>query len=277
MKSENVIENLNFQMPRLRQQQTALAQQGLNHLPLTDPRAYYRSKVFSVTTGINPLVNAAASLLTTIAYLRETTYLGDVRQLHQELIHEIKVFETQAQTQNYRSELILVGRYILCATLDETILTSLWGAQSDWPKYKLLPTFHSEDWGGERFFLILERLSADPAIHIDILELIYLCLNLGFTGKFQLIPNSDTDRHKISENLYQLIRWQRGDLKKELLLEEINPENKPTPANGSLPTWLIGLFLLMIILTLYVAFNFMLGTSTNSLYQQFLNLSNYSS
>lgn len=265
-----MVETQHRQIPKFIPQATSL-QQGLTHLPLTNPRAYYRSKVFSATTGINPLVNAAACLLTTITHLRETTYLGDVNQLSQELIHEIKAFETQAQTQNYRSELILVARYILCATLDESILMSPWGRQSDWGNYKLLSTFHSEEWGGERFFLILERLSTDYALHIDVLELIYLCLNLGFTGKFQLIHNGQIDLHKISENLYQSIRWQRGDLKKELLLEEITTEINPVTVSSPLPLWLIGIFILMIVLTLYVAFNFMLGSNTNSLYQQFMH------
>jgi type VI secretion system protein ImpK len=45
---------------------------------------------------------------------------------------------------------------------------------------------HREAWGGEKFFELLDRTSQDPARHIDLLELQYLCLALGFAGK---IPN----------------------------------------------------------------------------------------
>ncbi len=253
------------QSPELFHQPALASRSGLSHLPLTSPRTYYRSQKVTVNTGINPLVAAAASLFTAVAELRTLASSPDVYALYQELTHEIKAFETQAQSQGYRSEIILVARYILCTTLDETILNTGWGKVGDW--HKLLITFHGEDWGGERFFLILERLSADVALHIDILEFIYLCLNLGYMGKYQVIANSHVELEDLTDNLYQTIRWQRGEIKKELLLQG----NNLTSAKEKKPP--ISLLLLVILtftvsLTIYAIFNFMLGSSTNTLYQQ---------
>lgn len=264
-------------IPGLRQQpQGQPPQIGLTHLPLTSPRGYYRTKVLNLSTGINPLVTAAATLFITCATLRESQpYVLQTHELFQELQHEIKAFETQAQTLNYRSELILVARYILCATIDEIILATPWGNQSDWHKHKLLIAFHNEDWGAERVFFILERLSADPSLHIDILELIYLCLSLGFKGKYQFIENGQAQLETAIENLYQTIRWQRGEIKKELLISKANANAMETTApvaeHEPLPLWLLLVFMLMLISTLYVIFNFMLGSSTSALFQQFNN------
>lgn len=241
----------------------------LNHQPLTNPRAYYRSKVLSVSSGVNSLVCAAATLLTTLAYLRDVSYEIDTRELYQELSHEIRAFETQAQSLGYRSEIILVTRYILCTALDEIILSTTWGEKSTWSKHKLLNFFHGEDWGGERLFLILDRLGADVAPHIDVLELIYLCLSLGYKGKFANAEEDKSQLDHIVDELYQNIRWHRGDIKKDLFLleETLNPSKIYNPQDN-LPFWMLAVFTLIIISTLYVIFNFTLGTNTSMLYQQ---------
>jgi len=267
--------------------QPGVFQQGksvaLSHAPLTGPQAYYRSKLISSFSGTNPLTASAAALLIFIVQFQTTYTYFDSNQTYQDLIHEIRAFEAQVHTQGYRSEIILLARYILCSALDEIILTSAWGEQSQWYKHKLLTTFHGEDWGGERFFTILERLSADPAIHVDLLELIYICLSLGYLGKYRLIDNSQLELDEIIEKLYQSIRWQRGDVRKELAISEQPIHKLPEVTqeilnNNSqpLPIWLLGIFTVMLMLTLYAGFNFMLNSSITPVYQQLTSiLQNY--
>jgi type IV/VI secretion system ImpK/VasF family protein len=160
--------------------------------------------------------------------------------------------------------------------LDETILTTTWGQQSKWHQHKLLHFFHNEDWGGERFFIILKRLCADPALHIDLLELAYICLSLGFTGQYQFVENNHTQLEKTIEHAYQCIRWQRGDIKKELLVTEetkiathkANLNTKHT--EQSLSVWLLGSFTTTLIGTLYLGCNFLLGQAAAPLYNLLL-------
>ena len=85
-----------------------------------------------------------------------------------------------------RTRSSLAARYALCAALDEAVLSTPWGAQSEWAQHPLLVALHREAWGGEKFFEMLERISADPARHIDLMELQYLVLALGFAGKYQV-------------------------------------------------------------------------------------------
>ena len=281
MKDNNVVTPIfDVQIPGLIQPGTFSSKSitttaTLMHAPLTNPRAYYRSKIVTTATGVNPLITAASALFTFIAQLQITPTYQDASQTYQDLVHEIKAFETQAQTQGYRSEIILLARYILCTSLDEAILNSAWGKQSQWSKHKLLATFHSEDWGGERFFIITERLSADPTLHIDLLELIYLCLSLGYSGKFQHMPNGNLLLDDITEKLYQCIRWQRGDIRKELAITNEVIPTVVTPINTAnnqatqpLPLWLLTIFTTMLMLTIYAGFNFMLTSSVIPVYQQ---------
>ena len=54
-------------------------------------------------------------------------------------------------------------RATCCApSLDEAVLSTPWGAQSEWAQHPLLVAFHREAWGGEKFFEMLDRISSDP-------------------------------------------------------------------------------------------------------------------
>jgi type VI secretion system protein ImpK len=187
--------------------------------PLTGD-AYYRSLTFTTHTGINPLISAASALLIINARLRHCEQYQNVANLYQCLVHEVKVFETRARNLDYRAEAIMVARYVLCACIDETIMQTAFGQQQHWQQ-QLLNTFQREQSAGERFFLILERISADAAHHLDLLELIYLCLSLGYEGQYHHIPHGKMKLDAIIDNLYQRIRRERQELK-PLLTTKLN-------------------------------------------------------
>jgi type VI secretion system protein ImpK len=255
----------------------ASSQSKLTHLPVTAPHSgYFRSRLLNTSSGINPLISSASALLLCIANLYNQKTQLSAHDLHQTLIHETKAFETQAQTLGYRTETILIARYILCSTLDEKINLDNWGEENLWYQYRLLSYFHDEDSGGERFFLILERLCNEPSVHIDLLELIYLCLNLGFMGKYQHIENGRFELDKILEKLYQCIRWQRGEIKKELLIREqysLREPHQKISSAGFLPIGITFILASILLLTLFIGFNFVMSISMGSLYQQLNNIS----
>ena len=72
------------------------------------------------------------------------------------------------------NEVVLAARYALCAGLDEAVLSTPWGDQSEWAQHPLLVALHREAWGGEKFFEMLDRISQDPTRYIDLMELQYL-------------------------------------------------------------------------------------------------------
>ncbi len=115
--------------------------------------------------------------------------------------------------------------------------------------------------------MILERLSQDPEVHIDLLELIYLCLRFGYLGQYRQIPEGKDIVNHITQKLFDCIRHQRGELKKELHIAA-PAENRPPVARIYLPVWLILSFTLAILLTIYSSFSYMLGNNAQTLYQQ---------
>ncbi|HEV2614254.1 MAG TPA: type IVB secretion system protein IcmH/DotU [Gammaproteobacteria bacterium] len=246
-----------------------LGQPTLTHHLITGERAYHRSKIFNTALGINPLIAAASPLFSLAANLSEIEAPPDLLKLSYDLTHEIKAFENNARSQHFRSETVLITRYLLCAYLDECILQSPWGKKNKdaWEPHLLLLFFHQEKDGSERFFVILERLSADPEVHIDVLELIYLCLNLGHLGKYRFLQDGKEMIDTISKRLFECIRATRGELKKELHIQ-CEDETKVAIAKIQFPVWLIVSFTFALLLTVYSTFSYLLGTHAEALYNQ---------
>jgi type VI secretion system protein ImpK len=179
-------------------------------------QSYYRTKAFAAAIGINHLINAADPLFMFVTKLRKITVAPDPTSLHQNLHHEIKAFEHKTQNLGYHTKSILAARYILCLFLEEMISKTPWG-QSGY-KFNLLNLSQSDDQQNDRFFLVLEKSLADAAAHLDILELIYVCLRFGYEGKYRDIEKGYFDLQQTTDNLYQTIREQRGEFSKSLYI-----------------------------------------------------------
>ena len=196
---------------------TGFSASTLTRAPLSGQQSRYQSKAFNVNIAVNPLVAAAAPLLTLTSQLANQAHPPTTRELHDALCFEVKAMENKAHSLGYRPQVILAMRYLVCALIDEVIATSSWGSNSDWPSHSLLQTFHNEPWGGDRFFVILERSSEDPATYIDLLELGYICLSLGYRGKYAAQEQMH-DLALVIDQLYDIIRHERGEVSRRLLV-----------------------------------------------------------
>jgi type VI secretion system protein ImpK len=166
-------------------------------------------------SGLNRLVRAANPLLDLVVPLRHTAQPPDLGQLRERLAAAIRSFETEARDSGVPLESIAAARYALCTLLDEAISGTAWGS-GVWGSRSLLVAFHNEASGGEKFFLVLQRLSQDPARHLDLLELMYLCLALGLEGRFRLAEGGQAQLATLRERLLALIRQHRGPLETDL-------------------------------------------------------------
>src|SRR5258708_5863493 len=124
---------------------------------LTGDQAHYESKAFSIQLGINSLASAAAPLLHIATQLRHQQHQPDLDKLFKALSYEIHTMEYRVHASDYPQQVIIGARYLVCALVDEIILQSAWGRDSSWQQQTLLNHFHQDSWGGERFFIILER------------------------------------------------------------------------------------------------------------------------
>ncbi len=204
------------------------------------------SQIMSIQIAINPLVASAGALLSIVTLLRHQTDSPDFKQLHDTLFQEVKAFEAKALKLGYRSQLILGARFFICSLIDETIEHASFAHKHRWRKYSLLNTFQNEAKGDDRFFLILQRAGEDPSFYIDLLELGYICLSLGFQGRYRHLDNGYYELGLVIDHLYDLIRYQRGEISRRLLIAESDSNMKPKKIR-SIP-WLVIYLLIAIII-----------------------------
>jgi type VI secretion system protein ImpK len=189
--------------------------------------------------GLNPLVQAASPLLLLAGQVRGASSL-QVSTLRRHALDEVRQFEEQARSAGVRNEIVLAARYALCAALDEAVLSSPSGAQSEWAEHPLLVALHREAWGGEKFFEMLDRISGDPARHIDLMELQYLLLALGFSGKYQMQDRGHEQLADLQHELYRKIRGHRGQPPPELSLEWRGLVDQRNRLIRYVPWWVVG-------------------------------------
>ncbi|GAA5443496.1 hypothetical protein Misp06_01673 [Microbulbifer sp. NBRC 101763] len=169
-----------------------------------------------IRNSLNPLVSAASKLLGVIIKLRTTMNHSNVPDLHKRLTKEIQAFEREAKQLALAPESVLTARYLLCTVVDEVVLTTPWGTASGWSQHSLLSLFHKETFGGEKCFAILQRMLETPASHLELLELFYLCLSLGFQGKYRLVQRGHEQIEQIRDELYRTIEQHKPAMDRDL-------------------------------------------------------------
>jgi type VI secretion system protein ImpK len=189
-------------------------------------------------SGLNPLVLAANPLLALVVPLRTTAQPPDLQQLRERLALGIKTFEDEARAAHIPVETIAAARYVLCTLLDEAIAGTAWGS-GVWGSRSLLVAFHNEASGGEKVFLILQRLSQDPLANLNLLELMYLCLSLGLEGRYRMLERGPEQLAGLRERLLQLIRQQRGDFDADLSPQWRGEAVQSASTMNRIPLWVM--------------------------------------
>ncbi|WP_074954103.1 type IVB secretion system protein IcmH/DotU [Pseudomonas syringae] len=208
---------------------------------------------------VNPLVAAASELLAQVAKLSAADDVGDIHLLNVQLSDQVKLFEARARRNAIANDQLLAARYVLCTVVDEAVLNTVWGSQSDWSKISLLSRFHKETFGGEKFFQLLEKLSANAFRHLSMLELMYLCLALGFEGKYRSHRRNGNELEDIRHNLYLQIKHVRGDVSRTLSPHWQGARSGAADRLRIMPAWLIALFTAITLTALYCGFAWVLG------------------
>jgi len=226
------------------------------------------SAYFSTSSGLNPLVNSASTLIAVFEKTRQALSHPDVGGLHQRLLNEVKTFETKAKETNIKPEIVLSARYIVCAALDEAVLNTPWGSDSAWPQRTLLSVFHNETSGGEKFFLILDRMKQQPAENLYILELMYIFLSLGFEGKYRVIHRGRDMIEQIRDELYTSIRRQRGEYERSLSPGWQGLGRTRKSLRQYIPLWVVASILGVVLFLSYSGFRIWLYDSSSPVAEQ---------
>lgn len=191
-----------------------------------------------VSNNLNPLVEAAKPIFILTNTMQQTVSQLPSVVLLDKIALMVDEFEEQAENNGAKHEMIQAAKYCLCTFVDELAVHAKW-ADENWSQKSLLVSFYDETWGGERFFEMLTNLQQQPEKNRDLLELMYLCLQFGYKGKYQVLSNGDLQIDKIKRDLVPLFQYQ--DIHNMLPYQQLrsNKSAQSTSKRLRIPLWVL--------------------------------------
>lgn len=223
-----------------------------------------------LVAGVNPLLGAASVLLALVARLRASSAHADPDGLRRQLLAHMADFEAQAAVAGVPRPRISAARYLLCSFLDEVIAATPWGLGT-WEDRTLLGEFHEERLGGDKCFELLERLGQDPAANADVLELFYVCLALGFEGRYRGQPDGPARLAAIAERVLAEVRPAALQPPREARSLSLRWQGVSAPLQPGLrlpPLWSVALLAAALVLAALLGFQLRLAAQAQPLLRE---------
>ena len=220
----------------------------------------------------NKIIDISAPLLALCLRVINLKQHHNIEELHKKIRIEIESIELELHRLGYDRVTILAHRYCLCSMIDETIMSSAWGQDSSWSERSLLITFHHETWGGEKFFVVLDRLLSEPSRYIDLIEFLYYCLCLGFQGKYRVVHNGQSQLNDVISEVHEIIRNERGDAPETLLRTKENFIEKKHFISRQTSISVIALITLLIMGIIYGCYYFITDNYGNKIVNDIQNI-----
>jgi len=193
-----------------------------------------------LAAGRNRLLSAASALLVLGSRVATNVVQADIENLRRQAVQQVYAFEEQARAAGAANEDVLAARYALCTFVDSAVFNTPWGAAGNWAGQSLLSIFHKEGSGGEKFFVVLDRILTRPDRYIDLIELHHVCLLLGFEGKYRLDPRGAAQLAELQDRVGRVIRDQRGTPDAALAPHWRGVEDRRNPIVRYVPWWVVG-------------------------------------
>jgi type VI secretion system protein ImpK len=159
-----------------------------------------------------------------------------------------------------------LAAWFVAALLDDIALNTPWGGQSDWPRQPLVTQLSGDVDAGTRFFDRFDEHLRFPNRDPQMLELGYLCLGLGFRGKYRVQPGGGESA--IMALRAQAVRLLRGPDADD---DELSPRWQGViapdePRRFTVPLWTVGLAAAAIMTAIYMGLGLQLSAKANQLY-----------
>ena len=157
------------------------------------------------------LALAFQEILTVIERLRSNRQpIPDAATFRYQFREALKLADAEARKRGYTAEDIQLAIFAVVAFLDESILNLRSPIFADWPRRPLQEELFGHHIAGEIFFKNLQDLlgRSDSQELADLLEVYYLCLLLGFAGRYSL--GGQGDLRGLSDAAADKIRRIRG-------------------------------------------------------------------
>lgn len=206
----------------------------------------------------NPLLAEATQLLILLGRLRTGLVEMQAGPLIDHVTREIDDIERRCLAAGLPASEVRDAKYALSATADD-IVQNLPGAdRAMWLQYSMVARFFGERSSGVGFFRKMDEAMKAPGQRYHLLELMLVCLSLGFEGQYRAMPSGAAELARIRSAIYETLRRisPRPD-------DDVSPHWTAVPLDarrrgGQTPLWVIAAIAAAMLVALFATLSTLL-------------------
>lgn len=184
------------------------------------------------------------------------------QDLRAKLFHSFDSFEKRCYESQLDSSLVNDAKYAMAAFVDEKVMSSAWPHKLSWMGKPLQLEFFGDNLAGEGFFKKLTTLRQSGDRNIDVLEIYFLCLQLGFEGMYRMRGLEQLQALQV--DLRTQIADSRNRVPRTLSPHGVASGSFMEKVQREVPYWVIALITVSIIFAAYLLFITLLGNKADS-------------
>lgn len=218
------------------------------------------------------LVSLATPVLEMVMRIRAGQLVPSA-EMRQTVASWLKELEARGAQLGYKEQQLQNAKFALASFVDETVLAGGFAVRNEWERFPLQLEYFQESFAGVKFFERLDALLKNAEQEADVLELYYLCLLLGFKGKYHIYLEDQLPG--VLQNVAEHLR-RVGRLRESVLSPHWKMNDQPEPPQETkvptLPAWvkLVAAVSLTVVALSYLVFQFLLTNHANSIKQLLL-------
>jgi type VI secretion system protein ImpK len=217
----------------------------------------------STPSAVQPaLADLCGDLLAFALQLKRSSDPGDAEAMRQKIDEQFRNLETKARQADVPQEDVQQAKYGIAAFIDEMILTSSWALKESWADKPLQLAYFNDFSAGEEFYNKVDALRG--AKKNAVLEVYYLCLALGFRGKY--VDLQGMEKKKVLMDT--MLREMRGAAPAPGA-GGLSPSWQPPDALPGIvknfPAWFVAAACGLVIILLFILLSTLLGSSAENL------------
>jgi type VI secretion system protein ImpK len=184
----------------------------------------------------------------------------------------LKQLEQRGEALGYRDRQLQTIRFALAAFIDETVLIADFPLREEWEKYPLQLEYVGEHLAGLTFFERLEAMMKKPdgEADLDVVEVCYVCLLLGYKGKYNIYYEEQL--RGVIDHIAEFLR-RAGRVQAGALSPHWKVTDQPEPVkDAGIPAWVkaAGSAGISLVILIYVLFNYLLASELYRAKEQLL-------
>lgn len=225
--------------------------------------------------SVNLLLECSAAVFALTAKLRRNAAVESLDEFREQITTSFDVLESMAFEREIATSTIQDAKYALAAFVDEAVLASENPGRMNWMSNPLQLQVFGDHLAGENFFKKLNTLRQGGEKHLELLELYYTCLQLGFEGMYRM--RGLEALMSLQVDLRSQIDSYRGIVDPTLAPDGVPRTGIIARVSRHVPYWVIGVLAVGLVFFSYTGYAVILSKqvdgSLRSLNQQITTLS----